>query len=67
MWRTSGGENYLQEIGPSHKVAIETDQEVPRNLELECFNCIEVGGERDAETKVVAKESFRGALCRCCN
>lgn len=31
-------------------------KEVPKNLELECFNCIEVGGARDTETKVVLNE-----------
>jgi hypothetical protein len=31
-------------------------KEVPKNLELECFNCIEVGGARDAETKIVTNE-----------
>ena len=31
-------------------------KEVPKNFELECFNCIEAGGERDAETKIVANE-----------
>ena len=31
-------------------------KEVPKNLELECFNCIEVGGEREADVKVVQNE-----------
>ena len=31
-------------------------KEVPKNLELECFNCVEVGGTRDAETKIVSNE-----------
>ena len=31
-------------------------KEVPKNLELECFNCIEVGGERAADVKVVQNE-----------
>jgi hypothetical protein len=31
-------------------------KEVPKNLELECFNCIEVGGERSAEIKSVQNE-----------
>lgn len=31
-------------------------KEVPKNLELECFNCIEVGGTRDPQTKVVTNE-----------
>jgi len=31
-------------------------KEVPKNLELECFSSIEVGGARDAETKIVENE-----------
>lgn len=31
-------------------------KEVPKNLELECFNCVEVGGEREADVKVVQNE-----------
>ncbi len=31
-------------------------KEVPKNLGLECFNCIEVGGERAADVKVVQNE-----------
>ncbi len=31
-------------------------KEVPKNLELECFNCIEVGGTRDPDTKIVSNE-----------
>jgi hypothetical protein len=31
-------------------------KEVPKNLELECFNCVEVGGTRDEETKIVSNE-----------
>jgi hypothetical protein len=31
-------------------------KEVPKNLEMECFNCIEVGGERDPDVKVVQNE-----------
>ncbi len=31
-------------------------KEIPKNLELECFDRIEVGGSRDPDTKVVANE-----------
>jgi hypothetical protein len=31
-------------------------KEVPRNLELECFNCIEVGGLRSTDIKAVQNE-----------
>jgi hypothetical protein len=31
-------------------------REVPKNLELQCFDCVEVGGTRDAETKIVSNE-----------
>ena len=31
-------------------------KEVPRNLELECFGCIEVGGLRDPDVKLVQNE-----------
>jgi hypothetical protein len=31
-------------------------KEVPKNLDLECFNCIEVGGQRDEDVKCVQNE-----------
>lgn len=31
-------------------------KEIPKNLELECFNCVEVGGEREVNIKVVQNE-----------
>lgn len=31
-------------------------KEVPKNLELECFNCVEVQGMRDPDTKIVSNE-----------
>jgi hypothetical protein len=31
-------------------------KEVPKNFELECFNCVEVNGMRDEDTKIVQNE-----------